>query len=41
MLSSMVGMLGKMLSPRGMRWVNRISGIIILGFGILALLTLA
>jgi threonine/homoserine/homoserine lactone efflux protein len=41
MLSSMVGMLGKMLSPKGMRWVNRISGIIILGFGLLALLTLA
>jgi threonine/homoserine/homoserine lactone efflux protein len=41
MLSTMVGMFGKMLSPRGMRWVNRISGIIILGFGLLALLTLA
>ena len=40
-LSSMVGMLGKMLSLGGMRWVNRISGIIILGFGLLALLTLA
>ena len=39
-LSSMVGMLGKMLSPGGMRWVNRISGIIIIGFGLLALLTL-
>ena len=40
-LSGLVGMLGKMLSPKGMRWVNRISGIIILGFGLLALLTLA
>ena len=40
-LSGLVGMFGKMLSPKGMRWVNRISGIIILGFGLLALLTLA
>ena len=40
-LSSMVGMLGKKLSLGGMRWVNRISGAIILGFGLLALLTLA
>ena len=38
-LSSMVGMLGKKLSLGGMRWVNRISGIIILGFGLVALLT--
>jgi len=40
-LSGLVGMFGKMLSPKGMRWVNRISGMIILGFGLLALLTLA
>jgi threonine/homoserine/homoserine lactone efflux protein len=39
-LSSGVSMAGKKLNSHGLRWVNRISGIVILVFGLLALLSL-
>lgn len=39
-LSSGVSTVGKKLNSHGLRWVNRISGIIILVFGLLALLSL-
>jgi threonine/homoserine/homoserine lactone efflux protein len=37
MLSSVVGLFRTRFSAAGLRWVNRISGIIILGFGVVAL----
>jgi threonine/homoserine/homoserine lactone efflux protein len=39
-LSSMVAALGRRFSLRALGWVNRIAGLIILGFGFVALLTL-
>ena len=39
-LSSGVCVFRTKFNPRGLRWVNRISGIIITGFGLLALLSL-
>jgi threonine/homoserine/homoserine lactone efflux protein len=39
-LSSTVGMLRTKFNPNGLRWVNRISGIVITGFGLLAFLSL-
>ena len=39
-LSSVVGMISTKVDPHRLRWVNRISGIIIMAFGLLALLSL-
>jgi threonine/homoserine/homoserine lactone efflux protein len=39
-LSTGVGLLGGKLNTGGLQWVNRISGLIILGFGVVALLSL-
>ncbi len=39
-LSGGVGVFRAKFSPHGLRWVNRISGVIITGFGLLALLSL-
>jgi len=39
-LSGAVGLFRTRFNPRWMRWVNRISGMIIAGFGILVLLSL-
>ena len=39
-LSGFTGLLQKLLSPRRLQWLNRISGLIILGFGLFALLGL-
>lgn len=36
-LSGFTGLLQKLLSPRRLQWLNRISGLIILGFGMFAL----
>jgi threonine/homoserine/homoserine lactone efflux protein len=38
-LSGITSLLRERISVNGLRWVNRISGLIILGFGIVALLT--
>lgn len=40
-LSSAFGLLRGRVTPAGLRWVNRISGLIILGFGLAALASLA
>ncbi|MDI7260924.1 MAG: LysE family transporter [Thermodesulfobacteriota bacterium] len=40
LLSSGVSLFRKKFNPLGLRWVNRISGLIILGFGLLAFLSL-
>lgn len=40
-LSSAFGLLRGRVTPAGLRWVNRISGLIILGFGLTALASLA
>ncbi len=40
-LSTAVSLLRSRVSPRGLRWVNRMSGLIILGFGLAALASLA
>ncbi|NWG02498.1 MAG: LysE family transporter [Syntrophaceae bacterium] len=40
LLSNGVGLLGKKFNLTGLRWTNRISGIIIIAFGVLALLSL-
>jgi threonine/homoserine/homoserine lactone efflux protein len=37
LLSSVVGVFRTRFTPSGLRWVNRISGLIILGFGVYAL----
>ena len=39
-LSGAVGLFRTRFNPRWMRWVNRVSGMIIAGFGILVLLSL-
>ena len=39
-LSGSVGLFRLKFDPRGLRWVNRVSGLIITGFGLLALLSL-
>ena len=39
-LSGVVGVFRTRFDPHGLRWVNRISGVIITGFGLLALLSL-
>ena len=39
-LSGGVSVFQAKFSPRGLRWVNRVSGVIITGFGLLALLSL-
>ena len=39
-LSGGVGVFRERFNPRGMRWVNRISGVIIAGFGVVALVGL-
>lgn len=39
-LSGSVNLLRTKLTPSGLRWVDRISGTIITGFGVIALLTL-
>ena len=36
-LSSVVGLLHSRVTPRGLRWVNRVSGLVILAFGAAAL----
>jgi threonine/homoserine/homoserine lactone efflux protein len=41
LLSSAVGAFRTRFSPAGLRWVNRISGLIILGFGVAALVVAA
>jgi putative LysE/RhtB family amino acid efflux pump len=41
LLSGGVGILRSRLDLRGLWWINRLSGGIILGFGLLALLSLA
>ncbi len=40
-LSGAVGLLRARVTPRALRWVNRASGAVIAGFGVLALLSLA
>jgi len=40
LLSSGVNLFRKRFDPRGLRWVNRISGLIILGFSLLVILSL-
>ncbi|MGB6894976.1 MAG: LysE family transporter [Dehalococcoidia bacterium] len=40
MLSGGVGALRSRFNPRGLRWVNHISGLIIAGFGVVALVSL-
>jgi threonine/homoserine/homoserine lactone efflux protein len=40
LLSGGVGLFRSRFNPAGLRWVNRISGVIIIGFGIFALLSL-
>jgi threonine/homoserine/homoserine lactone efflux protein len=40
-LSTGVSLLRSRVSPRGLRWVNRVSGLFILGFGLAALASLA
>lgn len=39
-LSTGISLLRRHVSPRGLRWVNRVSGVIILGFGLAALVSL-
>ena len=39
-LSSIVGMISKKVEPRRLRWINRISGVIITIFGLFALMSL-
>jgi threonine/homoserine/homoserine lactone efflux protein len=39
-LSGAVSLLRSRVTPRGLRWVNRVSGLIILGFGLAALASL-
>jgi threonine/homoserine/homoserine lactone efflux protein len=39
-LSTGIGMFRGKFTPSGLRWVNRVSGVIITGFGIYALLSL-
>lgn len=39
-LSGIVGAVRTKLNPHGLRWINRISGVIIMGFGLLAFLSL-
>jgi len=39
-LSGIVGVVRTKLNPHGLRWVNRVSGVIITGFGLLAFLSL-
>ncbi len=39
-LSSVVGLLHRRVTPAGLRWVNRVSGLVILGFGVAALASL-
>jgi threonine/homoserine/homoserine lactone efflux protein len=39
-LSGSVGVFREKLDPQGMRWINRISGAIITGFGLFALSSL-
>jgi threonine/homoserine/homoserine lactone efflux protein len=39
-LSTVVSLLRSRVSPRMLRWVNRVSGLIILGFGLAALASL-
>jgi threonine/homoserine/homoserine lactone efflux protein len=39
-LSSVVGLLHRRVTPHGLRWVNRVSGLVILGFGVAALASL-
>ncbi len=39
-LSAAVSLLRSRVTPRGLRWVNRISGLLILGFGLAALASL-
>lgn len=39
-LSGVVSVFRARFNPRGLRWVNRISGVIITGFGLLALLSM-
>ena len=39
-LSGAVSLLSGRVTPRGLRWVNRVSGVIILGFGVAALASL-
>jgi threonine/homoserine/homoserine lactone efflux protein len=40
LLSTIVGLLRTRLDLRALRWVNRLSGVILLGFGVFALLSL-
>lgn len=39
-LTTTVGLVRSRLDARGLRWVNRVSGLILLGFAVLALLTM-
>lgn len=40
LLSGGVSLLRRRLTPGGLRWINRVSGLIVLGFGVLALTSL-
>jgi arginine exporter protein ArgO len=39
-LSGAVGLFKRSISPAGLRWINRISGLIISAFGVAALVSL-
>jgi threonine/homoserine/homoserine lactone efflux protein len=41
LLSGAVGFFRRALTPERLRWVNRLSGALLLGFGVLSLLSLA
>jgi len=38
-LSGGIGVFREKFNPRGLQWVNRVSGVIIAGFGLFALLS--
>ena len=40
LLSGAVGLARRAVTPERLRWVNRLSGALLLGFGLLALLSL-
>jgi threonine/homoserine/homoserine lactone efflux protein len=41
LLSGAVGFFRRALTPARLRWVNRLSGALLVGFGVLSLLSLA
>jgi threonine/homoserine/homoserine lactone efflux protein len=40
LLSGAVGYFRRALTPQRLRWVNRLSGVMLVGFGVLSLLSL-